>query len=101
MANIDQAQWDALIWRVEALAEGRTAVVAGPRTGEPMRIIEKLVAVAADVAELKGRAPVALTEADRADIAARVAAQLAPALVPLVKDAARAVIDTLAQRLAS
>ncbi len=40
MATIDQEDWDALTWRVEALAEGRKTVAAGPRVGEPMRLIQ-------------------------------------------------------------
>lgn len=51
--------------------------------------------LAVDVAELKARpaGTVTLSEADRADIAARVAAAMSPAIVPLVAGAVRSVVD--------
>jgi hypothetical protein len=52
MATIDQAQWDALIWRVEALTLGRATVFSGPTKGEPMVVYSEFDRVKATLAGL-------------------------------------------------
>lgn len=71
----------ALIWRVEALTEGRTAVADGPTKGEPVRLVQLVKDIQAKVAALAAPTPVPV------DTAA-----LAAALTPLLEAAAEAAV---------
>jgi hypothetical protein len=42
MATVRQTDWDALIWRVEALAAGRTTAAGGPVAGKPIGLTVRL-----------------------------------------------------------
>jgi hypothetical protein len=42
MATVRQSDWDALIWRVEALASGRTTAAGGPIAGAPIGLTVRL-----------------------------------------------------------
>lgn len=64
---IDQDNFDALIWRVEALVEGRETVYAGPRKGESVWVVKKLNELAARPVT------VAMSPDDRAAIVAEIA----------------------------
>jgi hypothetical protein len=53
MATINQADWDALIWRVHALINNLPAVTGGPLKGEKNVLAAKLAELEADVESLK------------------------------------------------
>ena len=53
MANIPQDQWDAEIWRTEALIHDRPSVAGGPYSGEPNEMHAHLAAIDATLAEIK------------------------------------------------
>jgi len=50
MANIAQNDWDALIWRVDAILNDRDAVANGPTKGEKNALKARLVALEAQIA---------------------------------------------------
>jgi hypothetical protein len=45
MATVNQNDWEALIWRVEALAAGRTTAAGGPISGQPIGLTVQLASV--------------------------------------------------------
>jgi hypothetical protein len=53
MVNIPQEQWDALIWRDDAVIHDRPEVGGGPYKGEPNDLHTHLVAIDATLAEIK------------------------------------------------
>lgn len=53
MATINQADFDALIWRVEAIASARDTVAGGPTKGQPVPLVGEVRQLAADVAAVK------------------------------------------------
>jgi hypothetical protein len=67
MANVRQADWDALIWRIDAVANGRATVAGGPTKGSPVALNinlttlgKKVDALATAVAGVDEAAAVAL-----------------------------------------
>jgi hypothetical protein len=54
MANINQDDWDALIYRVEAIIANRDAVAGGPTQGHPNKLAEKLAELEAKIDALSG-----------------------------------------------
>lgn len=60
MADIKQADWDALIWRVHALVNNLEVIAGGPAgvKGQPNHLAVKINQMARDLTELKGRPPV-------------------------------------------
>lgn len=82
MANVNQADWDALIWRVEAIINNRPEVIGGPRKGEVNKLHEAL--------KLGGVDPAALAD------------ELAPLLpAPPVPPSADEVADAVVAEIAS
>lgn len=92
MATIDQVDWDALIWRVEALVSARDTIAGGPQKGQAVPFVAAVKALAGD-------------QVDEAAIVAGVLAGLSPqAIADLVVAAlppelARGLADELAARL--
>jgi hypothetical protein len=79
MADVRQIDWDALIWRMDAIANGRPTVAGGPTKGSPVALTinlatlgKKVDALATAVAGVDEAAAVALrTEFDEIDGAQR------------------------------
>lgn len=79
MADVKQVDWDALIWRVAAIANGRPTVEGGPTKGSPVALnltlgtlAKKVDAVATAVAGVDEAAAVALrAEFEEIDAAQR------------------------------
>jgi hypothetical protein len=74
MALSDNDQ-QALIWRIEALTKGRTAVAGGPTKGEPVELIRRLAAL-----EQAAAAEVTRDAALPAELADRLAGPVAAAV---------------------
>jgi hypothetical protein len=85
MANIPQEQWDALIWRDDAVIHDRPLVAGGPYKGEPNELHTHLLAIDKTLAELK---------------TAIAAIQPGGGTAPTLQQTATAVVDEMHNRLA-
>jgi hypothetical protein len=71
MADVKQADWDALIWRMDAIANLRPTIAGGPTKGSPVALTLKLAAIEAKQAALA----TAVAAVDD-DVAARLQVEL-------------------------
>ena len=93
MANVDQKDWEALIWRVHCLINNLPAVADGAAKGQPNKLAAKLAAVEADVEALKTK-PIEVA-VDQAMLTAALSdpAFLASVAAAINEDAARRLAD--------
>lgn len=77
MALDSDPNWQALIWRMEGLIEGRDAVIGGPTSGEKIWPVAQIKGLLTDVAALKATQGQPLTD----DQVTRLGAQIADAVV--------------------
>src|SRR5262249_14881576 len=74
--NIDQADWDALKWRIELLESGSHTIVGGPHAGLPAWLTTTLDKMASGPVDIAALSTAILNGLDYHRLAAAIAAQM-------------------------